>query len=357
VDAAVFGTLARSACKPLILLSHGKKQNPKRKILRVFVYLIGYLTLRITVEDWIAMSLTESTKRFFGWFTPDRILALVAIAAGLVAIYYETELHNSVAEIIGALPTRYVSRFPVNLEDASRVISDAKRDDDVLVLTDILGYGYYSCPPKFNDYLAAVKHANDEKAHVQILLYGKTAALRVLNTQFTFDDYNRLVTDSDKYKNTTEPAPCQTDDLELKKKRLWYFVNTYSLKPPAPTREGYEQFQRELYQTQKRFCHQLDGVAKIRAIKEGSEVTSNEPNVVQFFWMRKGKEMVFAYPNIGIGKGFTFKSSDHSLLDVFADHFKKLWDDAGKDDAGNDVDSLDCEFFTPPSPTTPGPTK
>lgn len=299
----------------------------------------------------VIQSVGAKLQQFIRWFTLDRILALVGTAAGVLAIYYETKLHNSVEEIISALPTRYVSRFPLNLDDAKQVISAAEHDDELIILTDFLGYGYYSCPSKFDEYLKAIKNAS-EKARVRILIYGKQEAGKVLDTQLSFADYQNVLKNSDHYKNATEGA-CLADDLGLRQKRFWYFINLHKLTQPELTQAGYEQFRKDLHQVQKRYCHQLDAsTIQIRTIKEhpkpdGREDQNKEAAASQtiFFWMRKDKEVVFAYPNIGIGKGFTFKSSDHNLESVFLDQFNHLWGDDNNKDSKKDAEPVDCDSF------------
>jgi hypothetical protein len=316
------------------------------KLTRTAFYVVGYVTLFEKISGLTGgTGMGMKLKQFLHWFTLDRILALVAIAAGIVAIYYETELHNSVEKIISALPTRYVSKFPGNLDDARGVISAAERDEELVILTDFLGYAYYSCPSKFDLYSGAIRDAARKNVHVKILIYGRRAAGNVLDTQMTFKDYQTAVQGSDQYKDTKD-APCQAETPSLPQRRFRYFVNANNLEKiletTKPTQAGYERFRQSLHEAQKQFCHELDDKwVQIKSIKETNETPTGQTN---FFWMRKDKEVVYAYPNIGIGKGFTFRSNEHSLLSIFFDQFDKLWGEA---------EPIQCDFFTGALPIPP----
>lgn len=281
------------------------------------------------MEGGTYVTFVGSAKIFFRLFTLDRLLALVAIAAGVIAIYYETEVHSSVHEIISSLTTKYVSRFPANLDDAKNVITGAQNDDELLILNDVVGYGYYSCPPKYKDYLEAIRHASEKARLIRILIYDDKGANDVLTTQISQKNYEEL-SSSNQLKNTTESV-CQPGDLDLKvrQQRFWYFFGFYHLPPPS----SYADFQHVLSQQQNHFCKQLTASdhVEVRAIKHQTGTPSNGPSIAEptFFWMRKDKEVVFAYPNTGqVGKGATFKSSDYRLLEIFLAQFDQAWQKA-----------------------------
>jgi hypothetical protein len=264
------------------------------------------------------------------WLTLDRILALVGIFAGIVAIYYEKSLHESfsvqqksVSELVSSVTTRFVARFPTNLEYAHGIISAAKPRDQILILTDVVGYGYYSCPQKFQNYINAIITASQNEADIHVLIYDDAGAKRVLETQVTRSDYATMISTSRTAKYVADP--CQTGAPA--QQRYQAYLKFYNIAPPP----NYESFMNSLINGQNAICRQLTATPHVilKSI-DSSKVKNDGAPISQpiFFWMLQDKEMVFAYPNTGqVGKGASFKSSDQSLMAIFTSQFDSLWGD------------------------------
>src|SRR5215469_8527708 len=137
-------------------------------------------------------------------FTLDRILAVIAIIAGIVAIIYERKLHslfkiqraaieekfeaqkNSIEQIVLSVHTSYIGNFPQDLEKATEMIAGAKEDDELNILVDFLGYGSYSDPEKYEKYVSTLK---ESKARIRILVYGEEEAKSSIQTQFKKEEF------------------------------------------------------------------------------------------------------------------------------------------------------------------------
>ena len=275
-------------------------------------------------------------------FTLDRLLALIAIVAGIVAIVYESELKRdfriqqvTVKEIVSSVTTRYVARFPDNLENATNLISQAKSGDEVLILVDFLGYGHYSDPERYLQYVNAIKNAR-QKAHVRIMIYDEQAAKADLQAQFSRADYENIISNLPTVGASDDrPISFYSDDSQERQKRqirlFLHYLKYYQ--KPRPT--GYEDFLNTVASTQDHFCRQLasEDNVEVASIAESSnpEVQAHE---VVFFWVlrhkeqdkEQDKEMIFSFPNLAdTAKGVSFKTSDDRLIEIFVRQFEQKW--------------------------------
>ena len=116
----------------------------------------------LTVPQWL--------RTAFSWITLDRVLALVAIVFGVLGIIYakrqDREAHEQRAKIeniVLSISTRYVGTFPDNLPHIRDLISRADKGDHVLIMMDFVGYGHYSSPKIYREYLREIKNAKRER--------------------------------------------------------------------------------------------------------------------------------------------------------------------------------------------------
>jgi hypothetical protein len=252
---------------------------------------------------------------FLHWFTPDRILAVTAIIAGLVAIYYERKLHgqfqdqkaaieqrfeaqkNSIEQIVLSVHTSYIGKFPLDLELATDLIANAKEDDELAVLVDFLGYGHYSDPDKYERYVKTLK---ESRARVRLLVYGDEEAKTSIQIQFKQEEYDNKVKNSDTYKK---------------------YLDHYQKLIKSPP-SGYRDFLNTLIAIQDRYCQELTSRKHI----DVRSIAGPPINEAVFYWMICKKEMIFSFPNSYTQKKeFSFKTRDDHLLESFLYQFDNKW--------------------------------
>lgn len=287
---------------------------------------------------------------FLRWFSLDRILALVAIAAGLVAIVFELELHRQVTTgdsklnvIVSSLSTRYVAEFPHDLQSVRTLLSNAKEGDRVRILVDFIGYGHYSAPENFQKYMDSISDARRNGAKVQLLIYDDEAARADMCSQFSERDYACLSNSNDNNCEKPETLPQRREQFQHYFK---YYDNQYHGRCVRDRKSGQIGFLNTLACTNELFCEQLQTQGPsidIRAIKKtnGSEdqktprtscKDAQPSDETVFFWMisdaegAHNREMLLAYPNFSNAtNGNSFRSSDERLMQIFADRFENLW--------------------------------
>jgi hypothetical protein len=243
------------------------------------------------------MNLTQLSA----WLSPDRILALIAIVAGVVAVVYETKLHNGfkeqhskIEQIVLSVHTAYVGRFPENLDRLANLIANLREDEELLILVDFLGYGHYSAPEKYDRYVKAMLNS---KSKIRMLIYGEDSAKATITAQFQGDFASISKTDTFRayllyYKNVITKTPTNINELK-----------------------------NALVQTQDYFALQLTGKNNI----DVRAIPSPSSHEAVFYWLGKD-EMVFAFPSLyDVEKGFSFKTRDDHLMEAFRTQFERKW--------------------------------
>ncbi len=190
------------------------------------------------------------------WFTSDHVLALIAIIFGLVGIYYERRLHrrfkaqeleiqksfdlqkDKIEQIVLSVHTSFIGKFPLDLEKITELVRNAKDGDDLWVLVDFLGYGIYSDPERFEEYVRALIEA---KANVRILIHDDAAAKNTLEMQFKRVRFGEL----------------------RKTANFRHFLDHYRKVISSDEPAQYEDFLNTLVEVQDHFCQQLTAKAHI----------------------------------------------------------------------------------------------
>src|SRR2546422_1043059 len=71
-------------------------------------------------------------------------LPIVAIVFAVVQFVDSRLLKNEIKHVVQSMSTEYIAEFPWNIEEIDRVISNAKKELDIMV--DAAAYGQYSRP-------------------------------------------------------------------------------------------------------------------------------------------------------------------------------------------------------------------
>ncbi|HXB21098.1 MAG TPA: hypothetical protein VNV88_06945 [Candidatus Solibacter sp.] len=246
----------------------------------------------------------------------DHLLAVVAILFGLIAVIYEWKLHrgfekqkDDIKEIVQSIYTRYLGSWPDHLQDITKLVASAEKGDELLIFVDQIGYGHYSIPGEFREYLSKLEEVRNNGTVVRILMYPEDMARKNLEDQFPNDKYpddqfktasSTLKTYLDYYKNVTDKVP--------KTRNEFFTVALY---------------------IQDHLCARLTSAAGGEVPIEVHTINNPNPNLVSFWMIRRSqtvKEMIFAYPRFGgAHTGHGFATREPKLSEIFGHGFDEQW--------------------------------
>lgn len=301
--------------------------------------------LFVTLLVGVPVLLVLDYRLFPGHFLehlPDHLLALIAIAAGLVAIYYDRklekrfdrqkqELNSSFARqrdkldrgfdeqrikiqgIVESMSTRFLGIWPVHLEEITALTGTAT--EELIISVDTIGYGHFSNHEKFLEYFAELERAEKRGVSIKMLLPPEEMCRKSLELQF------------EKEKREPESEACT--------KLLRDYQDMYGDRLGFELRSFDDFLDADLY-IESSYCAQLVDkiISKVdKTIPSPIEVAvrvdqkSHEP---VYYWIvrRNGipKEAIFAYPRfVGVGKGYSFRTLDPRLMDIFSSDFNAKW--------------------------------
>ncbi len=252
----------------------------------------------------------------------DHALAIVAILAGVIAVVYEWKLHRGfeaqkeeISEIVLSVHTRHVGDWPDHLRHISGLVSRATSGDELIILVDHIGYGHYSRPEDYDDYLTKLEQARGSDVKIRMLTYAEVLARTRLEQQF---------------EGAFDPK-----STEFKK-----YANFYGrLIDKTPT--TYAEFLSLALHVEGEL---VSRITEVRTTEDAIKVSTIEDagDEEAFFWMlRRGdspKEMLFAYPKFGSGRtGHAFITRELNFMTVFAKQFDEKWKNSTPIRLGQDL--------------------
>lgn len=224
------------------------------------------------------------------------IALIVSVGAMALAIITEKkvkDIYSSARKITDSISTKYVGKFPENMEEVIKLISSTKRK--LIITSDVPSYGHFSNPRGFAQYKNAILNllTNEPRPHIVLITYDHEK--RLANSRNQFNKTYEEVVNGAAYKNYFE-----------------YHRNNKSIKPPEqPDKDG--------------FCKWLEG-NHIEFIKNmvaaGVQVFESSRDIRSFSWIGDDSA-ILSFHNYGNElREVSFKTSDQSLVDilkVFAD--------------------------------------
>jgi hypothetical protein len=293
-------------------------------------------------------------KPWWAWFmNVDHILAVVAIAAGVVSIVYERKVHHDVGNIAKNASTVYLPEWPEHTDDLTKLVSDFKSGDELLVDVEI-GYTHFSHPKQFHEYFDALKNAvklSSPKRPVKILMPDPATHIIEIQKQFAWD----------------ENDPGKRDVLELWKEEPWLFKEycqeyaqydiggtavcsaASSDAIPKPAIDPNDFYALLMY-VESRLCSELLAMGNKVIIRKVNDVSLKKR--YRHLWIRHRESltgdrvmegMILAYSRFygpAKGKGYGWRTFDGHLIEVFWREFDEEFEALGKDAQLSDGDIL-----------------
>ena len=257
---------------------------------------------------------------------PDHLLALVAIAAGIMAIYYERKLDkgfleqkSEIKEIVDAVHTRYIGDWPEHISEILALVKDLRRGEELLVLVDFIGYAHYTKRELFMDYLNELQAARRRGVKLRFLLHSEKAMIRNLDAQFEK----------------------QKGDPHAARDLVQAYVDKYKNLIQKTGLEHYVDLVTAVLYVQARFCDLLLDAANDSPAAEIAASGEAESETVYYWIVRQGetpKTMIFAYSRFsGVGQGYGFRTADPRLMSIFYRDFERKWKSATLIKKGSDL--------------------
>lgn len=248
-----------------------------------------------------------------------------SIAGG--AFYLESRMDSTVKNISASLSTQYIATWPEHLDNTKLLFADATQDDEILIRTDMIGYGSYTAPKRYDDYVQGLIKALANRAKVKILVHDQSYVRAALERQF----------------HGNGPLQFGEDAKDYRDEQAFHaFVDFYSggntnLPGKAPIKgepKTFEELRNAIISVGNYSCRKLMGAgAEIYMIPEVKTSSGNSVEYgTTYFWMMRNhknpnsseKKMVFAYPRFSSAEtGYAFETRDEKLKAQFDGEFTK----------------------------------
>jgi hypothetical protein len=125
----------------------------------------------------------EKFRQSAGWILLEYILAVVSIVGIVLAFWAAIESRKQTNELKRSLSTRVVAEFPGNLPDLITMLDKAR--DKIDIWEDTIGYGEFSAPEKFQEYLGVLEK---KRSLVHVHYYDQNTTLVARLRQFRPDE-------------------------------------------------------------------------------------------------------------------------------------------------------------------------
>jgi hypothetical protein len=242
----------------------------------------------------------------------EHLLATIAIFAGVVAVFFELQLHkgfehqrDDIRKVVSEMTTRYLGEWPKHLSYAADLARSVEQGNRLCILVDQIGYGSLSQREEFEAYFEALKAAA-HRATIHLLTYPEQAVKTVLHHQF------------DEHKDRWEHFASS--------EKVKAFVERYGLEKPRDC----NQFVDGVLSVHNWFYQAMDDASKIGGVFAARTLSAPSPNQEVFCWILlrgdEPKQMVFAYPRFsGAKTGHAFFTRDLHLMMTFMNEFTRKW--------------------------------
>jgi len=237
------------------------------------------------------------------WEPTIFVLTIVMLLLAVKQYYDSTDQLSRVDKISQRISTQYLNSFPTTIPTITEFINGTQKELDVMV--DYAGYGQFSAPHEFGDYLAALRRVS-EKATVRMVIYDRVIAKKAHTEQF--------------------PEPQYPSLKESPRFQLYFEDRHANLLGKCPfadfkNRLAYADFIDRLLLQQARYQSELTESKKLQI-----QYIHGSQSLV-FMWLRDGRDAIFSFKNQGTNelRELSFTTSDTNLAAVFGGIFEKTW--------------------------------
>lgn len=249
----------------------------------------------------------------------DRSIELIAIIAGLIALFFEhgldrrfNEQKAKIDKIVDSVLTRSIGEWPDHLSEITKLLKGTKRGQQLLIEVDFFGYGHFSRHDLFVEYLEELQNARSRGVLLRILLHSEKTLKESLGAQFK--------------KERDDP-----EGEAAKKLAQRYYEQIAKDMISPPKLETYSSFVTAVLLVHAKYCDVLLNPSVAKAAHIASRADAPPENV--FYWLVQDgnnlKKMIFAYSRFsGVETGYGFQTEDSQLMKIFSLDFERRWKEA-----------------------------
>jgi hypothetical protein len=114
------------------------------------------------------------------------IIALITVVISFMQIQSANMTANTVKKVEESISTRYVEQFPTSMTKINELLNEAKKE--IIIFEDVLGYGLFSNPEKFHEYLTILDKAASNNKKIEIVVYNSELNFRTRQMQHIGSD-------------------------------------------------------------------------------------------------------------------------------------------------------------------------
>jgi hypothetical protein len=237
----------------------------------------------------------EPAARVRDWRRVAETVGLFLTVAALILAAKQfvdsTAQHAKLEQIASTLSTQPVGTFPDNLDAIIQAVRNTRRE--LHIMADVVAYGHFSAPAKFDAYKDAVKQLRHRKCEVTILAYADQAHDDVIKAQFRSERFGDL-------------------------KRQPVFVEFFKVHDKIPVPGTYEDFLAVLQRRQAQFAAELNDAGVL--IKR----LDNVADIPFFLWLCDGEEAIFSFYNLGENvREVSFRTLDGNLVTAMNEVYRE----------------------------------
>lgn len=224
------------------------------------------------------------------------LLAVLAILFAVLQYLDSKRLEAHITQIAQSMSTAYVGEFPNNIKEINRVVSNAKKELDIVA--DVPGYGQYSRPKESDDYIQTLLNLRPQ-ADIRMLIYDEPSAKASRKRQFASQEFAKLTTTSE-FKH--------------------YFEDVW---PTLEKPKNKEEFMEDLQQKQNDYEKLL--------LQKHINIRRFTGRLMFNLWLQDHAEAILSFEhNAKDETQVSFRTRDGNMIATFQNTFDQLWSSANK---------------------------
>jgi nitrogen regulatory protein PII len=261
----------------------------------------------------------------------------------------QTHLFDSLSttqkDISESISTRFIGKFPNNIENISEELEKAKHS--ILIVADVPGYGMFSESEKFEKYYSTLKDIiNKNEINVKLLFYDKEPRMNLIKKQFFGGNELSLLDVNDKsiqgkindekYKKFRT-----TEDLFGKSETELSKLNEIKKNLPLSIKDvKFKDFASTLDSMNKYIINHLDSLMlKHDKLEQRSEQHVTEEDFIMHTWIIDGNRAVISFLSFQEESAdeISFSTKDPILVNFVKEYANKKFEKAKKKDNSGDM--------------------
>ena len=108
-------------------------------------------------------------------------LPLIGLIITVIALSLSVRQLSDAKKITDSISTRYIGEFPEIVEQINDLLLQAK--EEIIIMTDVLGYGMYSNPGDFHKYLSIIEKKAGDECDIKFVVYDNSLLKRTRQMQ------------------------------------------------------------------------------------------------------------------------------------------------------------------------------